>query len=821
MIKHSTPKSHHMFWALFGLWTLAVPKPLLDVLEAAPAYWTANNVDSVTICVAILILVFPSPIFLWCAYLVLKGRQGISTVGRIYFSVLFVVLLSLSLYHDLSVYLGKPLYIIPTSVLGSLGVLVLYWRRAALRKAVCVLGGAVTLLTPIFFLSTAPTRSLLDFSGTNAGWPETRVTIQNTPVVVIVFDELSLSTLVDESGNIHDMLFPNFHRLAQISNWFQNATTNYGTTDQALPSLLTGRLLTEGRAETSYEQFPRNLFTLVSAPDGVLGVEPVTGMCPPKICRGMSKSIEEALRLMRSDFWLIYQNIFVPDRYTPSVQPIPSRFNELSAADSDPRMDEDAADPIQTVSDWLRSGREESLTFVHVHLPHAPYLVNPDGTAYSRMAGPATTMLGWNRIHHRWDLRAGFQVVQAFQRYVLQAMYSDRILGRILNDLETTGLLESTTLIVTADHGVCFTPGEAQRTMEFKEVLVGENNAVPLFWKSSEQTEGRRIMKNAELIDVLPTLLENLGADPRPGEMDGQSLWASSERKEKIFGGKTYGGNVWPQVLEASRTRYNDIDVVQHASGSVFVRPARYAYLIGEPIDGAKVTQYEAYLDNPSIFRDLASYGKASTFSPNFVTGWLDADSPFDTVGIVINGVIADVVDVFADEFGKRRFASVFDRSVLASGGNDLRLVGLEFPQAGSTVVSLLKGTTGGFELDNGVLVNRHGERLQSDADRLVAAFDTLSCSTSEILHVKGWLGDRTTWTPPLAYLVVYHDEQQIARPSGFRPGFVGKIDGLARSGFDIYLRMRGRSCDPEEFRMFAIFDENTYAEMRNILGMQ
>ena len=62
------------------------------------------------------------------------------------------------------------------------------------------------------------------------------------PLVVVVFDEVPLSSLLDEQGLAIDAtLFPSFSRLAATSHWFRNATTTGTFTELAVPSLHNGR----------------------------------------------------------------------------------------------------------------------------------------------------------------------------------------------------------------------------------------------------------------------------------------------------------------------------------------------------------------------------------------------------------------------------------------------------------------------------------------------------------------------------------------------------------------------------------------------------
>ena len=58
-------------------------------------------------------------------------------------------------------------------------------------------------------------------------------------VVMVVFDQLPTTSLLDENRQIDRDLYPNFARLAATSTWHRNAATVYQTTHLAIPSLLT------------------------------------------------------------------------------------------------------------------------------------------------------------------------------------------------------------------------------------------------------------------------------------------------------------------------------------------------------------------------------------------------------------------------------------------------------------------------------------------------------------------------------------------------------------------------------------------------------
>jgi hypothetical protein len=101
-------------------------------------------------------------------------------------------------------------------------------------------------------------------------------------------------------------------------------------------------------------------------------------------------------------------------------------------------------------------------------------------------------------------------------------MHADRLVGELVDLLRSEGLYERAVLIVVADHGASFWPGEVFRTSDGlqhpEDVL-----SVPLIIKPPGATRHQRIDRPAELIDLLPTLAELAGFEV-PWPVDGCSL---------------------------------------------------------------------------------------------------------------------------------------------------------------------------------------------------------------------------------------------------------------------------------------------------------
>ena len=127
--------------------------------------------------------------------------------------------------------------------------------------------------------------------------------------------------------------------------------------------------------------------------------------------------------------------------------------------------------------------------WVHYYDPHAPYEPPPDLAERFRSAP-----------------------------YDGEIASVDRELSRVLKALEQSGDLGRTVVLVTADHGESLGEhGEGAHGLFVYDATI----RVPWIMAGPEIGEGRVSSTVAQLIDVLPTLLDYAGIPPRTG-MDGQ-----------------------------------------------------------------------------------------------------------------------------------------------------------------------------------------------------------------------------------------------------------------------------------------------------------
>ena len=178
------------------------------------------------------------------------------------------------------------------------------------------------------------------------------------------------------------------------------------------------------------------------------------------------------------------------------------------------------------------------LHYLHSLLPHVPWRFRPDGSTYADIALPG--------YFSQWDespAKAHF----GQQRHLLQLGLVDRLLGEYIDRLEAIGDFDRSTVIVTADHGISFVPGERSRGVG--EANVGGIANVPLLYKEPGQRTGTVQAQPVQLIDVVPTIAARLELDP-PWTFDGRDMFAAGPTEDRRVQGP-YGAVGVPGNLEA------------------------------------------------------------------------------------------------------------------------------------------------------------------------------------------------------------------------------------------------------------------------------
>jgi arylsulfatase A-like enzyme len=114
-------------------------------------------------------------------------------------------------------------------------------------------------------------------------------------------------------------------------------------------------------------------------------------------------------------------------------------------------------------------------------------------------------------------------VARALDLYDAEIAYADQALGDFIEELKQRGIWDRTLFVLVSDHGEEFWDHESIR---HGKTLFEEQIRVPLLIRlprATDSSPGKRIAAPVRLIDVLPSLLDEIGS-PIPQNLDGASF---------------------------------------------------------------------------------------------------------------------------------------------------------------------------------------------------------------------------------------------------------------------------------------------------------
>lgn len=205
---------------LVALWNIAIAQPIFDILARSPEFFVAHDARAVNLWAFVMLTSVAMPLALWGA---VRGLSRLApAAGRFSMAVSCGGLLLLVVLYAVkqSGGAGPEIAFMVAGVCAVAGT-VSYLRYAPVRLFVSLLGLAIVLV-PAAFLLQPPVSRLLD-----AGSRESVPTVDlatTPPIVMVVFDELPLASLLDSEGQIDAERFPHFDALQQDATWFRNAS---------------------------------------------------------------------------------------------------------------------------------------------------------------------------------------------------------------------------------------------------------------------------------------------------------------------------------------------------------------------------------------------------------------------------------------------------------------------------------------------------------------------------------------------------------------------------------------------------------------------
>lgn len=595
---------------LLGLTGLAVAQPLYDLVSQNPEFFVAHRAARADILLLTAVLSLAVP--LACATLAwLVGR--ISEHLQSWFLGLLiaalVALFAVQVLKGVGVAASiSPWVLVVLSLLFG-GVVAAAHARLALLQSFAMFLAAGAVLFPAMFLAK-PAIWKLVFPG-RVETTTTGLEHAETPVVLVIFDQLPITSLMDGVGRIDSVLYPNFAALAEDGTWYRNATAVANESAWAIPAILTGQYPDPDKGLPSWLDYPDSLFSLLHPRYSMRVEEPVTQLCPTEICGATAQRLSVRLFSQLADLAIVYAHVVVPPQWSSRLPALTDNWMNFGVSpDRQRRREYLEWTDSQTRWDWTekwvarrdadrRAGfnelvaaigteRQPALYLAHLLLPHEPYEFLPSGRWYFLATGSDGLL-----PNGRWANEPA-TIREIYQRHLLQLAHVDRLLGTLVSKLKHEGLYDRALVVVTADHGASYVPGD-----EFKE-LTATNYAdilsVPLIVKTPGQDRVGIDDRNAETIDILPTIAEFLDVDVG-WTLDGKSLLADPDPKRQKKA-------IWYGA--ASGRRLHSVDDVIARRNEAVSRKLSLFGAAGDPLRRAR-----SVLDEQLVGRRVGDFQRA------------------------------------------------------------------------------------------------------------------------------------------------------------------------------------------------------------------
>ena len=312
---------------IFVLFSFALAQPLFDLLGRHAQFFVAHGSKPLDIILFVIILCVLLPtiavLIEWAVGLfgrwVRQGMHALIVAG-------LVACIALPVLKRVGRVPGTALLLVAI-ILGVLTAMS-YVRFHLVRHVLTVLVPALLLFPGLFLFHTPVSKVVLKIGFPLTAYSNVGAT---TPVIMVVFDEFNITSLMDEHREIDSIRYPNFAALARDATWFRNATTVADHTEYAVPSILTGNY-PDRRLPTAAE-YPHNLFTLLSGSYDLKAFETLTQLCPDPLCdrSATRESLSERIKLLLSDVTIVYLHILLPPGLTNRLPSIDATWNGFAA----------------------------------------------------------------------------------------------------------------------------------------------------------------------------------------------------------------------------------------------------------------------------------------------------------------------------------------------------------------------------------------------------------------------------------------------------------------------------------------------------------
>jgi len=743
-----------------------VGQPLLDLVKGNPEFLTVHQCRGwdVTILAVALLALLPL-VLSTVAWLVglIHAKTGLIIQGVILGGLFALILMPLI--DKISPINGWTT--IALAFLGAASLALLFVRFNFLSQNLSFLALAIPLFLFIF-LSSGPIRQIIFPEALPSVSPGQEIT---SPVVMIIFDEFPVASLMSLGHELDCDLFPNFCRLAEHSTWYRNATSISGSTLRAVPSILSG-IFPQWKETPTLAYYPENIFTLLGSSHRVSALETLTSLCPDELKSVPVPGLSERLDLLFEDLFVLYQHIVVPEFWCEKLVPVSNKWGNFLDSEESGNSSGNREVRVEELENFVSSmvvGDKPNLMVAHVLLPHNPYRFFPDGTIYNwRKKVPVLPDGTWGRDK--------VMMAHSYRRHILQVVQTDRMLGHLLDRLEELEIFDDAAIVITADHGTSFRTGRNRRRFNVSTEDHGGNEAdimcVPLFIKLPGQDSGVIDDRFVQTIDIMPTLASALGIKTELS-FDGFDLMSKNTDERTLLDFIDQGNRVERKISTAKLKDLEDVlrwknDLFGDSGGieRLFTQGDDRG-LVGKDISTLQVKDHPLLRGRILDAQELENVDLSGRFIPAEFNGTLNGHDSQEllTLALALNGNIVGMSKTYlkepSDEVTQWQVTSSLD--VFQNGVNEAEL----FLVQGDDLWRIPLSTP------SFVGTNLGGSRVSGIQEK-------------GLFEPHDWDGQMTRWTDG-------QGEWEIPLKSGERPKILTfQIVSSGKSGADVNISVNG-----------------------------
>lgn len=437
-------------------------------------------------------------------------------------------------------------------------------------------------------------------------------------VFLLVLDEISASTIMNDKEEIDARRYPRLARLAGEATWYRNHTTTADSTVVAVPSLLSGQRPDEGKR--SNYNYDHNLYRLLEDDYQIKNNSPSADLC--RDCPRPSSS--PTLGGTRFD-----------------MQVERSREHRLFAGS------------VKQIAPWDKP----TLWFSHWLMPHEPWRFLPNGQQYA--LAPNRVLAAPGLVASNYWSRQQYPVALSQQRMILQSQFADYAIGLWLDKIKRLGLWEQSMIIIVADHGTGFMPGSYRRSASASSFSEIAN--VPMFVKYPGQSEGKISDRATTHLNILPTINRWTVDDP---DYRGTTLDEAPRHAQVATRSALTDRNQVRPLADMTKERREMIE----RRDRIITPSSAYLQSFARPYIGRQVSPGTTSLKKAKItLLDRRAFVSSRSYSNNgvYLTAATEGLRPNEIILLAIDGEVVAAGKTFIEEKRQHRLVMIIDPQLL------------------------------------------------------------------------------------------------------------------------------------------------------------